>query len=193
MNDRIRDLQKKILELQDELESLLTSAQEKFYYRVAEGRIFFEETVQEYHKRVREPLLRFIKEASLLHVITAPVAYSLILPILFADIAVTVFQVVCFPIYGLKKVPRSDFIAIDRHHLSYLNVIEKINCVYCGYGNGVAGYFREVAARTEEYWCPIKHARRIKSPHSKYHNFADYGDADGYRAKIGGKKDGQAD
>jgi hypothetical protein len=192
MNDRIRDLQKKILELQDELETLLTSAQEKFYYRVAEGRIFFEETVHEYHNRVRKPLLLFIRKASLLHVITAPVVYSLIAPMLFVDIAVTVYQFICFPVYGLKKVPRSDFIAIDRHHLSYLNVIEKINCVYCGYGNGVAGYFREVAARTEEYWCPIKHARRTKSPHSKYSNFADYGDADGYRAKIGKKKDAQA-
>jgi hypothetical protein len=184
MNDRIKDLQKKIGELQDELESLLTSAQEQFHYRVEEGRVFFEETVREYHKRVREPLLQFIKEASLLHIITAPIAYSLVFPILFVDIAVTVFQFICFPIYGMKKVPRSDFIAIDRHHLSYLNVVEKINCVYCGYGNGVAGYFREVAARTEEYWCPIKHARRIKSPHSKYQNFAEYGDADGYRAKI---------
>lgn len=184
MNDRIKDLQKKILELQDELESLLASAQEQFHYRVAEGRIFFEETAREYHKRVREPLLLFIRKASLLHLITAPLVYSLIAPILFVDIAVTVFQAICFPIYGVKKVPRTDFIAIDRHHLSYLNVVEKINCVYCGYGNGVAGYFREVAARTEEYWCPIKHARRIKSPHSKYQNFADYGDADGYVAKI---------
>jgi hypothetical protein len=181
---------KKILELQDELESLLTSAQEKLYYRMAEGRIFFEETVREYHKRVREPLLRFIKEASLLHVLTAPFVYFLIFPIVFADIAVTVYQFVCFPVYGLKKVPRSDFIAMDRHHLYYLNVIEKINCAYCGYGNGVAGYFREVAARTEEYWRPIKHVRSIKSPHSKYSNFADYGDADGYRAKIGKKKIG---
>lgn len=193
MNDRIRDVQKKIVELQDELESLLTSAQEKFHYHMAEGRIFFEETVREYHKRVREPLLRFIKEASLLHVMTAPFVYSLIFPIVFADIAITVYQLICFPVYGLKKVPRSDFIVLDRHHLSYLNVIEKINCAYCGYGNGVAGYFREVAARTEEYWCPIKHANSIKSPHSKYYNFADYGDADGYMAKMGKKKDGQGD
>lgn len=193
MNDRIRELQKKIQELQDELESLLTSAQEQFHYRVAEGRIFFEETVREYHKRVREPLLLFIKEASLLHVITAPLVYSLVFPILFIDIAVTVYQFICFPVYGIRKVPRLDFIVIDRHHLSYLNLIEKINCVYCGYGNGVAGYFREVAARTEEYWCPIKHAKRIKSPHSKYGNFAEYGDADGYRAKIGKEKDTQAD
>jgi hypothetical protein len=189
MNDRIRDVQEKILELQDELESLLTSAHEQFHYRMAEGRIFFEETVRAYHKRVREPLLQFIKNASLLHVATAPFVYSLIFPILFADIAVTLYQVICFPVYGLKKVPRSDFIAMDRQHLSYLNVIEKINCAYCGYGNGVAGYFREVAARTEEYWCPIKNAHRIKSPHSKYYNFADYGDADGYRAKIGKKKE----
>ena len=66
---------------------------------------------------------------------------------------------------ALKKFPRSDFIAIDRHQLAYLNVIEKVNCAYCGYANGVAAYFREVAARTEEYWCPIKARQKgEKSP-----------------------------
>lgn len=184
MNDRIRDLQKKIIELQDELETLLTSAQEKFYYQIAEKRIIFEDAVREYHKKLRIPLLKFIKEASLLHIITAPVIYSMIAPVIFVDVAVTIYQIICFPVYRVKKVPRSDFIVIDRHHLSYLNAIEKINCVYCGYANGVAAYFREVAARTEEYWCPIKHSRRVRTPHSKYQNFAEYGDADAYRKTI---------
>jgi hypothetical protein len=128
------------------------------------------------------------RRALFLHVITAPVVYFMILPVLFVDIAVTVYQIICFPVYGVKKVPRSDFIVIDRHYLSYLNATERLNCMYCSYVSGVAGYFREVAARTEEYWCPIKHARRMQSPHSKYHNFADYGDAEGYRKMAGKKK-----
>jgi len=33
---------------------------------------------------------------------------------------------------------------MDRHHLAYLNVIEKLNCEYCGYANGVFAYVREI-------------------------------------------------
>jgi hypothetical protein len=40
----------------------------------------------------------------------------------------------------------------DRTHLAYLNLVEKINCAYCSYGNGLAAYLREIAARTEQYW-----------------------------------------
>jgi len=100
------------------------------------------------------------------------------------DLVMTVFQNVCFPVYGIPKVRRSDYVVIDRQHLSYLNLIERLNCVYCSYFNGVIAYSREIAGRTEQYWCPIKHARKIKSFHSRYKNFFDYGDAEGYRAKI---------
>ena len=39
---------------------------------------------------------------------------------------------------------------IDRYALSYLNVIEKLNCVYCEYVNGLIAYVQEIAARTEQ-------------------------------------------
>jgi len=81
-------------------------------------------------------------------------------------------------------VPRGDFIAIDRHHLQYLNGLQKLNCVYCGYCNGVISWVREVAGRTEAYWCPIKHARRTTGPHGHYAGFSDYGDADAFRLRL---------
>ena len=31
-----------------------------------------------------------------------------------------------------RRVRRSRYFVIDRHHLAYLNGIEKLNCVYCG-------------------------------------------------------------
>ena len=49
---------------------------------------------------------------------------------------------------------------------------------------------REVAARTEIYWCPIKHARRVLGPHSYYQGFTDFGDAEGLRKKLEQIKDG---
>ena len=62
-----------------------------------------------------------------------------------------------------------------------LNVIEKLNCLYCSYFNGLMGYISEIAARTEQYWCPIRHASRLKSIHSRYQNFVEYGDSGTYR------------
>jgi hypothetical protein len=104
----------------------------------------------------------------------------LIIPFVALDIFVSVYQAVCFPIYGIRKVPRSDFIAIDRQHLQYLNGLQKLNCVYCGYCNGVISWVREVAARTEAYWCPIKHARSLAGTHGYYADYADYGDAEAF-------------
>jgi hypothetical protein len=94
------------------------------------------------------------------------------------------YQAICFPVYKIPKVRRRDYLVFDRHHLAYLNIIEKINCAYCSYANGAIAFMREVAARTEIYWCPIKHARRMLGPHPYYQGFADFGDAEGFREKL---------
>ena len=64
------------------------------------------------------------------------------------------------------------------------NIIEKANCTYCSYASGLIAYVREIAARTEQYWCPIKHADMIPEPHQRYHGFVEYGDASGYRESL---------
>jgi len=56
--------------------------------------------------------------------------------------------------------------------------------VYCGYFNGLIAYTHEIAGRTEQYWCPIKHARRTSGFHSRYSRFLEYGDAQGYREEL---------
>jgi hypothetical protein len=94
--------------------------------------------------------------------LSAPIVYSVLLPFMLIDLWVTLYQRICFPIYGIARVRRADYIAVDRWKLAYLNTIEKANCDYCGYVNGLLSYVREVSARTEQYWCPIKHARRVR-------------------------------
>jgi hypothetical protein len=81
-------------------------------------------------------------------------------------------------------VNRSAYIVIDRYKLKHLNSLERFNCIYCGYGNGVLNYAAEVAARTEQYWCPIKHARKVIGRHSRYMDFIDFGDADNYHERL---------
>jgi hypothetical protein len=72
----------------------------------------------------------------------------------------------------------------DRHQLSFLNAIEKFHCTYCAYGNGLIAYATEILARTEQYFCPIKHARKMIGTHARYKKFIDYGDASDYQNRL---------
>jgi hypothetical protein len=137
-------------------------------------------------RRHRVGLWRYVTGATLATALTAPVIYSLLLPFLLLDLWVTAYQAICFRAWGVKRVRRRDFFAIDRHKLPYLNALEKVNCVYCSYANGVLAYVREIAARTEQYWCPIRHARRPRGSHQRYDLFTPYGDAVAYRARQAG-------
>jgi hypothetical protein len=108
----------------------------------------------------------------------------MVIPLLMLDACVSFYQWTCFPIYGITKVRRSDYLVFDRRHLGYLNFIEKFHCTYCEYGNGLMGYMAEILARTEQYFCPIKHAHKILGTHERYNRFLDYGEADAYEAKL---------
>jgi hypothetical protein len=100
------------------------------------------------------------------------------------DLSISLFQQICFRIYKIPRVRRKDYLTIDRQHLAYLNPIEKLNCTYCSYANGLMAYCREITARTEQFWCPIKHARRTLDTHHRARRFLDYGDAEAWRAEL---------
>ncbi len=178
---QLRSLQ---AQLDKEVERVLKEKRDLFHYSLEKGRIRFEEGIRKLQRSRRTGLWRYFREARLRHILTAPAIYSLIVPFVLLDIAITVYQQVCFRAYGIPRVPRSDFIVIDRHYLAYLNIIEKMNCMFCGYANGLIAYTREIASRTEQFWCPIKHARDIRDPHARVGAYADYGDPDTYPRKL---------
>jgi hypothetical protein len=108
----------------------------------------------------------------------------MIIPAVILDICLEIYHRICFPLYWIELVKRSDYFIFDRHHLSYLNWIEKLNCLYCSYFNNLVAYTREIAWRTEKYWCPIKHAQRRHWAHDYYEWFTDYLDWEKYRKNI---------
>ena len=136
------------------------------------------------HRRVKQSIPDFLRHGSVRSLFTVPIVYSLFVPLLLLDLWITVYQAICFPIYGIARVRRRPYFVIDRHKLAYLNVIEKAHCMYCSYSVGLISYTLEVAARTEQYWCPIRHSAPLTQPHSHYSQFLDYGDADGYRHHL---------
>mgnify|MGYP001816452842 CR=1 FL=1 len=184
MTTQTEKLLTRIRQLQDELEDDIHRRSTAFRYQLKSGRVVFEEGIQERHRALRVHLLTFLRQTRPMVVATAPAIYAMIVPLVLLDLFVTVYQWICFPVYGVERVRRADFIRIDRHHLAYLNALQKLNCVYCGYANGLIGYVQEVAGRTEAYWCPIKHAARIGAYHAYYAQFVDYGDAEEFSAGL---------
>jgi hypothetical protein len=190
MPPQIDVLMEKLRAVEAEIEVELAKRREALRYHIENRRIVFEAEVLKVQRAIKVSLARYIRNANPMVVLTAPVIYSLIVPFVLLDLFVMAYQAICFPVYKIPKVRRRDYLVFDRHHLAYLNILEKINCAYCSYGNGVLAFAREVAARTEVYWCPIKHARRVLGPHPHYQGFADFGDAEAFRGKIDGMKDG---
>lgn len=181
---RLQELMQEIRELEDRIATEISREAKAFGYTILNGRIAFTTELLEQHRAAAKRIRQYLSECSWLALAVAPIVYSLIIPVVLFDLFIWFYQAICFPIYRLPKVRRSNYVVIDRHHLQYLNAIERFNCVYCSYVNGFLAYAQEVAARSEQYWCPIKHARRMKGEHSRYAGFVSYGDAEAYLKEV---------
>ncbi|MCK5320351.1 hypothetical protein KAJ61_03105 [Candidatus Parcubacteria bacterium] len=125
------------------------------------------------------------KNRDWIHLMSVPIIYGMSIPLVFFDITLEIYHNICFRLYGISLVKRSKYIKIDRHKLRYLNWIDKINCAYCGYANGLVNYARTIAAETEKYWCGIKHKNDNNFIEPKHHkDFLDYGDEEGLKKKF---------
>ena len=184
MPSQIKQIIDRIEALQDELEEAFEERKKDFGFTIEKQKVKFRRQEIAAQKHFKRFLLTYVVKARILVFLTAPVIYSLLVPLALLDLFVSLYQTICFPIYGMEKVKRGGYIVFDRHKLGYLNLLEKLNCAYCSYGNGVLAYASEVAARTEAYWCPIKHARKLSAHHNRYGNFSDYGDAENYLADL---------
>ncbi len=180
MKQQLEELLARIRALQEEVESSYRDAREEWERK----RMELAGELRRRQRRYKVGLWRFLAESRPLVVLTAPIIYAGWIAFLLLDLFVSVYQAICFPVYGIPKVRRADYLVFDRALLPYLNLVEKFNCLYCSYGNGVIGFAREVAARTEQYWCPIKHARRIQAAHERYPRFFDHGDAEMYSRDL---------
>ncbi|MDX1580228.1 MAG: hypothetical protein R3360_01275, partial [Alphaproteobacteria bacterium] len=184
MAHELDELRHKLDELESEFEEKLQERQKDFRYQVRNNRVVFEKAMVREHRKLKEGLISFLRRTHWSVLIIAPLTYAMAVPLVLLDLFVTVYQAGCFPILGIRKVRRSQYIRLDRGKLAYLNGLQKFNCLYCGYANGLIAYTREIAGRTEQYWCPIKHALRVKAPHPHYKKFLDYGDAEGFRHRL---------
>jgi hypothetical protein len=184
MNERIRRLLSEMTALEEELRTALHEQETRIHFRIVGKRVEFQKAIRDRHRQLRMGLIPWLASGELRNLASAPFIYALAVPLLIFDIGVTIYQLICFPLYRIPKVRRGGYIVIDRQDLSYLNVFERLHCTYCAYANGLIAYAREIAARTKQYWCPIKHARKVLGSHARYGRFMDFGDATDYQAQL---------
>ena len=181
-------MRSRILEKIDELNRMLVAEHarlaEKYQFSLTRKRIQFSAEALKRHAMARIPVWEYAVPTSLRHFLSIPFIYAMIVPVVFLDAFITVYHAAAFPLYGIPKVKRRDYIVYDRQFLSYLNVIQKINCRYCTYVNGFFAYALEIAARTERYWCPLKAALKPVGHHAWYQDFADYGNPEEWKEKF---------
>ena len=173
-----------ISELEEELATVIDEQQERLHYRIEGSKIRFEENLRRIHHELKTGVLPWLRKSELRNIVSAPFIYAMIVPFVMLDVFLFVYQSVCFPLYRIPKVRRSNYVVVDRHHLGYLNVIEKVNCMFCGYADGLLSYTRQIVSRTEMYWCPIKHARKVLDPHRRYARFTDFETGEDYEAHV---------
>jgi hypothetical protein len=184
MDTRIRDLLGQIGALEDELRTALHERESRVLFTIRGKRIEFESGIRETHRRLKRSFLRWLVTDRPQNLVTGPVIYAMAIPLAMLDFCVTLYQATCFPIYGIARARRADYIVFDRHQLGYLNFIERFHCEYCAYATGLIAYITEIIARTEQYFCPIKHARKVLGVHGHYARFLEYGESADYHAKL---------
>lgn len=184
MNEQIRQLLADIAGLEEELATRVQEQQETLHYRIEGSKVRFEENLRKIHHELKTGIFPWLMESELRNVVSAPFIYAMLVPFVLLDLFLFVYQSVCFPLYRIPKVKRANYVIVDRQQLGYLNVIEKVNCMFCGYADGLLAYTRQVLSRTEMYWCPIKHARKVLDPHRNYFRFGDYASGEDLAKRV---------
>jgi len=184
MESKIRKILEKIETLNIALRKEQARLAKKYGFYISQKKIIFLKKIREKNKTFRIPAWKYAIPKNVRHALSLPFIYSMIFPVIILDIFITVYQSVAFPLYKIPKVKRKDFIVYDRRFLDYLNIIQKVHCLYCSYVNGLFVYAVEIGARTERYWCPIKAASKMNINHRWYKDFADYGNPQEWNKKF---------
>ncbi len=184
MSDKIREMIEEIEDMKKRLGDEIAQHEKHISYDIQNGYVRFEKEVLEKQKENMKNLFAWFRDIPLLHLLASPLVYGMIIPAILFDIILFVYQQVIFRIFKFKFIKRGDYILFDRQYLGYLNSIEKLNCLYCTYFNGLMQYAAAIAGRTELYFCPIKHAKKVAYQHDFYDKFFSYGDEDEYQKKL---------
>ena len=154
---------------------------EKYEFKIVWNKIIWNKQRVKELKKQKKSTWDSIFSATIREILSIPFIWMMIIPAIFLDICLFIYQNTAIRLYKIPLAKRSDYIVFDRWQLAYLNWIQKIDCIYCSYFNWLMQYTVEVAWRTEKYWCPIKHVAKKHWYHNWEDYFAEYWDSEWFK------------
>ena len=124
MSPTIAEILERLGQAEDDLEKAFAERREAMAFLLRGRKAVFDARIAALHRALRTGTWAYVRRARPSVVLSAPFILAVAAPLAVLDLFVTVYQAVCFPVHGLKKVPRGDFIVFDRAQLGYLNAIE---------------------------------------------------------------------
>lgn len=177
-SDKITKILESIEKLKKDLRQEYINLQSKYDFFIQKRKIVFSLDAKNKQRLQKINVWFYAFTPDIKHLLSIPFIYWMIIPALFLDFALYIYQWAAYFFYWIPRVERKDYFIYDRKFLSYLNLIQKINCLYCSYVNWLFAFAVEIWWRTEQYWCPIKHALNSDSEHRYFKSYADYWDPD---------------
>lgn len=156
-------------------------AKEKYGFKIEWKKIIWNYWKENELKKYKKTILESIFTARILEIVSIPFIYMMFIPAFLLDIFLIIYQYTALKLYKIPLVKRNDYIIFNRKELAYLNLIQKVNCLYCSYINWLFQYAVEIAGRTEKYWCPIKNIGKKHWTHDWEEHFADYWDVEWFK------------
>lgn len=181
MKNKIQSIINEIKQKKEELYKEYEKLKIKYWYIIKKRKIIFLKEFKEKNRLYKISLLESFLWTKIREFLSIPFIYAMIIPAVILDIFLFIYQQTALRLYKIPLVKRREYIIFERRHLDYLNLIQKINCLYCSYVNWLFSYAVEIAWRTEKYWCPIKYANRKKWWHDWEEYFADYWDPEWFK------------
>src|SRR5210317_1878976 len=96
--ERLYELQK---DLEEEIDNVLSEKRELFRYNFEKGKLKFEEGMRALHRAQRTGVWQYVRNAEVKHILVAPIIYLLFVPIILVDFSVSLYQLICFRVYGI--------------------------------------------------------------------------------------------
>ncbi len=184
MNETIKNMIADIEAMKAKLEEEIEKQEPHLSYDIKNGYVSFEKEMMAKQQANMKSLWQWFTETPLLHLLSSPVVYMMVFPAMLLDVMLFIYTNVVSRVFKFDFLPRNAYVVFDRQYLGYLNSMEKLNCMYCSYFNGLMAYASAVAGRTELFFCPIKHAKKIAYKHEYYDAFLGYGDEEKYQKKL---------
>jgi hypothetical protein len=118
MNSRIRQILDQMSALEDELQQAVQEQRSHLRYQFEGKRVVFEQAIKDAHRRVKQGVFRWFISIRPQNFLTMPIIYGMAIPLLLFDLFVSVYQLICFPVYGIARVKRAKYFVLDHRHLA---------------------------------------------------------------------------